>query len=71
MGYQVCVINLKLRTDVISILKMCMRLLADKKRIFDKITAFWTCKKIIFDKITAFWTLTIFRLGFRLGFNIG
>ena len=24
-----------------------------------------------FDKITTFWTSTIFRLGFRLGFNIG
>ena len=29
-------------SDVISILKMCMRLLAGKKIIFDKITAFWT-----------------------------
>ena len=51
MGQQVCAINssqsfqaisLKLYTDVISILKMCMRLLAGKKIVFDNITAFWT-----------------------------
>ena len=35
-------INLKLCTDVIGILKMCMWLLAGKKILFDKVTAFWT-----------------------------
>ena len=33
-------INLKLCTDVTSLLKMCMRIFADEKINFDKITAF-------------------------------
>ena len=51
MGKQVCVINfsqsfqtinLKLCTDVISILKMCMCFFAHKNIIFDQITAILT-----------------------------
>ena len=35
-------INLKLCTYIKNILKMCMRIFADEKMIFDKITAFST-----------------------------